>query len=428
MFKDKLRKLREEKGLSQYELADKIYVSRSAIAKWENGFGMPGKESLEILCDFFGVTKEFLLEEDEPIKIIENVNKRSRKVLILVSAILIPLVLYFIVSISIYTFIKLDRAQFEMQEGVFYKNSYLKKFDLRDLEMIDSSSYGLIGRNSPTFTAQISSYDVFDNYVNYVYNKLLFGPEFTYLSYGYRLYDIGFKEGPMVDYYLTPSSSIENHIVEINKDTSLPTTYEFYFLNDFDQNRIIQSEVEVSYIRLYYYKEYKIDENNNKSYNHIFKMTLKKKKISKYSEKHYLISDYFDVKKIKIINDNILNYLVVEQDRSITFAGINNNNVPNPKYPRSTFDLFEQEKYCKNPYTIFVKVEFKLTQRYESTPVEEMTIVKICKIENNISNIYITDKDIGADPNDDVNQLQYYEIEVDYEVLDNSYYYELSLK
>ena len=36
MFKDKLKELRKQKGLSQQELADKLFVSRSAVAKWEN--------------------------------------------------------------------------------------------------------------------------------------------------------------------------------------------------------------------------------------------------------------------------------------------------------------------------------------------------------------------------------------------------------
>lgn len=40
-FADKLKKLREEHGLSQAALAKRIYVSRSAVAKWENGSGSP---------------------------------------------------------------------------------------------------------------------------------------------------------------------------------------------------------------------------------------------------------------------------------------------------------------------------------------------------------------------------------------------------
>ncbi len=47
MFKDKLKELRMNKNLSQYELAEKIFVSRSTIAKWENGNGIPSDANLE---------------------------------------------------------------------------------------------------------------------------------------------------------------------------------------------------------------------------------------------------------------------------------------------------------------------------------------------------------------------------------------------
>ena len=65
-FKDKLRKLREEHGLSQADLAKKIYASRSAVAKWENGLGFcPGKASLTALADFFGVERASLIGDPE---------------------------------------------------------------------------------------------------------------------------------------------------------------------------------------------------------------------------------------------------------------------------------------------------------------------------------------------------------------------------
>ena len=55
----KLKKLRLENRLSQQNLADKIFVNRSAVAKWENGLGLPSEESLERLAELFGVSKEF---------------------------------------------------------------------------------------------------------------------------------------------------------------------------------------------------------------------------------------------------------------------------------------------------------------------------------------------------------------------------------
>ena len=54
-FADKLKKLREEHGLSQAALAKRIYVSRSAVAKWENGLGLPDDGNLQALCGYFNV-------------------------------------------------------------------------------------------------------------------------------------------------------------------------------------------------------------------------------------------------------------------------------------------------------------------------------------------------------------------------------------
>lgn len=38
-FNEKLQKLRKQRGLTQEELAEKLYVSRTAISKWESGKG-----------------------------------------------------------------------------------------------------------------------------------------------------------------------------------------------------------------------------------------------------------------------------------------------------------------------------------------------------------------------------------------------------
>lgn len=58
MFKDKLKELRIQKGISQYELADKLSVSRSAITKWENGNDIPSDVNFEAIYEFFDVEEE----------------------------------------------------------------------------------------------------------------------------------------------------------------------------------------------------------------------------------------------------------------------------------------------------------------------------------------------------------------------------------
>ena len=71
---EKLKELRKEKNVSQQELADHIFVSRSAVAKWENGLGLPCRDSLKLLCDYFEVDESSLLREGEK----ENVQKNRK--------------------------------------------------------------------------------------------------------------------------------------------------------------------------------------------------------------------------------------------------------------------------------------------------------------------------------------------------------------
>ncbi|MDE6660508.1 MAG: helix-turn-helix domain-containing protein, partial [Anaeroplasmataceae bacterium] len=64
-FKEKIKKLRIDKGLSQEALASELLTSRSTIAKWESGIRIPTRQSLELISQFFNVPIEELLDENE---------------------------------------------------------------------------------------------------------------------------------------------------------------------------------------------------------------------------------------------------------------------------------------------------------------------------------------------------------------------------
>lgn len=66
-FKEKLKQLRLDKGLTQQELADSIYISRSMIAKYESGAAVPTIETIENLSAFFKVRVSDLLDLDNEI-------------------------------------------------------------------------------------------------------------------------------------------------------------------------------------------------------------------------------------------------------------------------------------------------------------------------------------------------------------------------
>lgn len=51
-FSQKLQELRKQKGLTQEELAKSLYVSRTAISKWESGRGYPSIDSLKEIANF----------------------------------------------------------------------------------------------------------------------------------------------------------------------------------------------------------------------------------------------------------------------------------------------------------------------------------------------------------------------------------------
>ena len=67
-FSEKLKQLRSQKGVSQTQLAADIHISRSAVAKWENGLGMPNDASLQLLAAYFGVSVEDLDVQSEEAK------------------------------------------------------------------------------------------------------------------------------------------------------------------------------------------------------------------------------------------------------------------------------------------------------------------------------------------------------------------------
>jgi transcriptional regulator with XRE-family HTH domain len=75
-FHEKLQDLRKAKGLTQEELAQTLFVSRTAISKWESGRGYPNIDSLKAIAKFFCVTIDELLSGEEALTIAEEDHKK----------------------------------------------------------------------------------------------------------------------------------------------------------------------------------------------------------------------------------------------------------------------------------------------------------------------------------------------------------------
>lgn len=64
MFGDRLQEARKRSGMSQNQLAEKIMVSRSAVAKWENNRGLPDINNLKTLSKLLDVSIDYLLDDE----------------------------------------------------------------------------------------------------------------------------------------------------------------------------------------------------------------------------------------------------------------------------------------------------------------------------------------------------------------------------
>jgi len=71
-FHEKLQELRKSRGMTQEELAQALFVSRTAISKWESGRGYPSIDSLKELSRFFSATIDELIGSEEVVSAAEE--------------------------------------------------------------------------------------------------------------------------------------------------------------------------------------------------------------------------------------------------------------------------------------------------------------------------------------------------------------------
>ena len=98
-FNEKLQELRKSKGLTQEKLAEKLFISRTAISKWESGRGYPSLDSLKEIARFFSVTIDDLICSDEMISVAENEKREfADKYVSLICSVMdiLPIMLLFI--------------------------------------------------------------------------------------------------------------------------------------------------------------------------------------------------------------------------------------------------------------------------------------------------------------------------------------------
>ena len=170
-------KLRTEKGLSQYQLADKIPITRQAVSKWERGRTIPDSSTLIRLSEIFDVTINELLQgerisEDSienlqktTLGIIDDNNRKTNiirkailsSIIIITSLLLLFLGYYFINSyntIKVYR-ISTNDEEFSISDGIMIttnQKQYIKIGKIHNPKnyVINSVSLYYLNRNEKT--------------------------------------------------------------------------------------------------------------------------------------------------------------------------------------------------------------------------------------------------------------------------------------
>lgn len=119
-FDEKLKTLRKSKNITQDELAQKLYVSRTAISKWESGKGYPSIETLKMLAAFYEVSIDDLVSNEEILDITTNTIERNKRLIISLLFCLLDIVLS--LSLLFIPLYGLDIGDRIVSVGLFYSH------------------------------------------------------------------------------------------------------------------------------------------------------------------------------------------------------------------------------------------------------------------------------------------------------------------
>ena len=175
-FKEKLKKLRSDRNISQQALADAIFVSRSAVAKWESGLGLPCDESMEALEKYFEVEKNYFLT-DKPDVVIVIKNIKIRKTITILCGLSSILLIIFSILLVVSIFCKSYGLTSKMAAGeVFYDNPCIHNDDYDiyydTMDILHGDTEEKIGEYIHTFRPVrklVIGYGVFED--DYTYRK-----------------------------------------------------------------------------------------------------------------------------------------------------------------------------------------------------------------------------------------------------------------
>ncbi len=109
-----LTELRKQKGLTQFEVAEKFHYSDKSVSKWENGDTLPDVETLEEICEFYGVTLDFIIKDNSKEDYAKQLTTSELNNRIAISTLLTSIVWMTATIIFVYTLINKNYTAYWM--------------------------------------------------------------------------------------------------------------------------------------------------------------------------------------------------------------------------------------------------------------------------------------------------------------------------
>lgn len=127
MISERLKELRKQSGFTQEQIAEKLNVTRSAVARWETGKGIPDISNLIVISEVYGISLDELIKGDKQIEnkiIADEKSKRWHLLVIVYLVAIIAYIIYFVVAHNIFMigFLIATLFMLGIELWVFFRN------------------------------------------------------------------------------------------------------------------------------------------------------------------------------------------------------------------------------------------------------------------------------------------------------------------
>lgn len=203
-FSEVLKELRNKKGLSQEALGNIVHVSRSAIAKYENGLGIPSEEVIIALCNYFNVERDFLFPKNQIEEVVISKNRKIKKYKYYIIG-LILLICTLLISLVANIFIEKYKENKE-------KENFISEIQ-KENEIV------------PSLEMKFVSFKLDRRMQGYENDNDIYIKDNMYIVYNEFPFEIEFDVDPILYNCLDKKGSIKFNISDIYIDVTLTNSY-----------------------------------------------------------------------------------------------------------------------------------------------------------------------------------------------------------